>query len=144
MYLLDTNVLSEMRKASRTKPSNVRMDRSVERWVRRVPALDLHLSVVSILELERGFHLLHRRDPEQAEVIRSWVRARVIPSFDGRILAVDLAIAQRSAALQIPNPIEYRDSLIAATALVHGMTVVTRNVAHFKPTGVSLINPWED
>ncbi|HEY1901205.1 MAG TPA: type II toxin-antitoxin system VapC family toxin [Terracidiphilus sp.] len=149
MYLLDTNVLSEMRKVSRTgsssaRPSSLKIDRNVERWVSSVSALDLHLSMVSILELERGFHLLHRRDPAQAEVIRSWVRTRVLPSFDGRILAVDLAIAQCCAALQIPNPIEYRDSLIAATALVHGMTVVTRNVAHFKPTGVALLNPWGD
>jgi len=143
MYLLDTNVLSEMRKASRTKASSPKMDSCVEGWVNSVSALDLHLSVVSILELERGFHLLKQRDPAQAEVIRLWVRNRVLPSFDGRILTVDLAVAQRCAALQIPRPIEYRDSLIAATALVHGMTVVTRNVAHFLRTGVAIVNPWE-
>jgi predicted nucleic acid-binding protein len=144
MYLLDTNVLSEMRKASRTKPSSAKMDRRVEKWVNSVSAADLHLSVVSILEFERGFHLLKQRDPAQAEVIREWVRSRVLPSFDGRILTIDLAIAQRCAALAIPSPIEYRDSLIAATALVHGMTVVTRNARHFERTGATLLNPWEE
>jgi toxin FitB len=144
MYLLDTNVLSEMRKASRTKASSAKMDRRVEDWVNSVSAQDLHVSVVSILELERGFHLLKERDPAQAEVIRSWVRNRVLPTFDGRIVSVDLPIAQRCAALAIHMPIEYRDSLIAATALVHGMTVVTRNVRHLEPTGAAFINPWDD
>ena len=144
MYLLDTNVLSEMRKDSRTKSSSAKMDRRVERWVNSVSDLDLYLSVVSILELERGFHLLKQRDPAQALIIRLWVRSRVLPSFDGRILPVDLAVAQRCTTLVIPKPIEYRDSLIAATALVHGMTVVTRNVRHFEPTGVVLLNPWDE
>jgi len=144
MYLLDTNVISEMRKASRTKASSAKMDRHVEQWVNSVTPQDLHVSVVTILELERGFHLLQQRDTAQAEVIRLWVRNRVLPSFDGRILPVDLAIAQRCAALVVPSPVEYRDSLIAATALVHGMTVVTHNVRHFEPTGAALINPWDD
>ena len=143
MYVLDTNVLSEMRKASRTKASSPKMDRRVERWVNSVSALDLYLSVISILELERGFHLLNRNDPSQAQVIRLWVRSRILPSFDGRILSVDLAVAQRCAALQVTATIEYRDSLIAATALVHGMTVVTRNVSHFQRAGAPIINPWD-
>jgi predicted nucleic acid-binding protein len=143
-YLLDTNVISEMRKDSRMKASSPKMDRRVEEWVKSISAPSLHLSVISILELERGFHLLNRRDPVQAEGIRLWVRNRVLPSFEGRILAVDLAIARRCASLLIPNPIEYRDSLIAATALVHGMTVVTRNVRHFATTGVALLNPWDN
>jgi len=143
MYLLDTNVISEMRKDSRTKLSSLKMDSYVKNWVKSVAPRNLHLSVISILELERGFHMLKRRDPEQAEGIRLWVRNRVMPSFDGRIIGIDIAIAQRCATLMIPNPLEYRDSLIAATALVHGMTVVTRNVRHFEPTGVSLLNPWE-
>jgi predicted nucleic acid-binding protein len=144
MYLLDTNVLSEMRKASRTRASSAKMDPRVEGWVNSVSPEDLHVSVVTILELERGFHLLKQRDLAQAEVIRLWVRNRVLPSFDGRILPVDLAIAQRCATFVTPSPIEYRDSLIAATALVHGMTVVTRNVRHFEPTGAALLNPWDN
>ena len=144
MYLLDTNVLSEMRKASRTKASSAKMDRRVENWVNSVSPFDLYVSVVSILELERGFDLLKLRDPAQAEVIRLWVRNRILPSFDGRILPVDLPIAQRCATLVIPKAIEYRDSLIAATALVHGMTIVTRNVRNFEPTGAALLNPWDE
>ena len=144
MYLLDTNVLSEIRKASRIKASSAKMDRRVENWVNSVSPFDLYMSVVSILELERGFNLLKPRDPAQAEVIRLWVRNRILPSFDGRILPVDLAVAQRCAALVIPKAIEYRDSLIAATALVHGMTIVTRNVRHFEPTGAALLNPWDE
>ena|ERR1700677_4382839 len=143
MYLLDTNVVSEMRKASRTKASSAKMDPSMKRWVNSSSALDFYLSVITILELERGFNLLYRRDPAQAEVIRLWVRNRVLPSFDGRILSVDLAVVQRCAAIPASNPIEYRDSLIAATALVHGMTVVTRNISHFQFTGVPIINPWD-
>jgi hypothetical protein len=142
MFLLDTNVISEMRKASRTKTYSPKMDDRVASWVESVPAVQLYLSVVSILELERGFHLLQQRDPEQAAMIRSWVRNSVVPGFGDRILAVDLEIAQRCAALQTPNPIEFRDSLIAATAIVRGMTVVTRNVAHFEGSGVSILNPW--
>jgi predicted nucleic acid-binding protein len=141
MFLLDTNVISEMRKASRTKANSPKMDSRVESWVQSVSALQFYLSVVTILELERGFHLLQH--PQQAEMIRSWVRNAVLPGFDGRILSVDLAIAQRCAALQAPTPIEYRDSLIAATALVHGMTLVTRNVARFQRAGVDILNPWE-
>jgi hypothetical protein len=144
MYLLDTNVLSEMRKASRMKESSPRMDGRVEKWVASASPSDLHLSVVSILELERGFHLLRRRDPAQAELILLWVRNGLLPSFDGRILGVDLDIVQCCAGLSIPNPIDYRNSLIAATALVRGLTVVTRNIRHFEPTGVGLLNPWED
>jgi hypothetical protein len=143
MYLLDTTVLSEMRKDSRTKASSPKMDRRVEKWLKRVEPQGLHVSVISILELERGFHLLKRRDPVQADMILLWVRNRILPSFDGRILGVNLAIAQRCAALGVPNPIESRDALIAATAMVHGMTLVTRNVRHFEPTGVALLNPWE-
>jgi hypothetical protein len=119
------------------------MDRRVEKWLKRVEPQGLHVSVISILELERGFHLLKRRDPVQADMILLWVRNRILPSFDGRILGVNLAIAQRCAALGVPNPIESRDALIAATAMVHGMTLVTRNVRHFEPTGVALLNPWE-
>jgi predicted nucleic acid-binding protein len=144
MYLLDTNVLSEMRKASRTKASSAKIDRHVENWLNSVSADEFHISVVSILELERGFHLLKERDPGQAEIIRRWVRDWVLPGFDGRILSVDLAVVQRCAALAIPRPIEYRDSLIAATALVHGMTVVTRNVRHFGHTGADILNPWNE
>ena len=83
-----------------------------------------------------------RRDPAQGTTLCAWLNGNVIPAFDGRILDVDTAIALRSARLNMPEPRPVRDGLIAATALVHGMTVVTRNVAGFAPTGVAVLNPW--
>ncbi len=143
IYLLDTNVVSEMRKAfpSRNRPAKI--DRQVQSWLASISASDLYLSAITILELELGFLLLERRDPAQGAMLRSWVRNRVLEYFAGRILAVDVAIAQCCASLDVPDPMEDRDALIAATGLVHGMTVVTRNVSHFEPTGVTLLNPWQ-
>lgn len=138
MYLLDTNVISEFRKASTGKG-----DRHVTAWARSVPVESMFLSSVCILEMEMGTLLMERRDPRQGAILRSWLSGHVLPTFDGRILAVDTPVALRGAALHVPNPLSYRDSLIAATAMVHGMTVVTRNISDFKPTGVPLLNPWE-
>lgn len=138
-YLLDTNVVSELRK--------VRLGRAnpgVAQWADGVNAADLYLSVVTVQELEMGVLLLLRRDPAQGAVLRSWLDTQVLPAFAQRTLPVDLAVAQRSAALHVPNPRPVRDGLIAATALVHGMTVVTRNVADFQPCGVPVLNPWAD
>ena len=136
MYLLDTNVVSELRKAKRA-------DRGVRLWAQAFPAASLYLSAVSILELEIGILLIERRDRKQGAVLRAWMDGHVLPAFDGRILPIDTAIAQRFAALHVPNPRSDRDPLIAATALVHGMTVVTRNVDHFQSTSVSVVNPWQ-
>jgi predicted nucleic acid-binding protein len=143
MYLLDTNVISELRKASPARNRPAKIDSHVQAWVGSVSASDLYLSAITILELELGYLLLERRDPEQSAILRSWVRNRVLASFEGHILAVDVTVAQRCAALHVPDPIEDRDALIAATALVHGMTLVTRNVAHFQRSGVAIVNPWE-
>ena len=98
---------------------------------------------ITILELELGILLLERKDPKQGAVLRAWLDTRVLSEFDERILAVDLDVARRCAKLHIPDPRPLRDSFIAATALVHGMTVVTRNVSDFKPMGVEILNPWE-
>jgi len=100
------------------------------------------LSAISVLELERGTLLMERRDPAQGAMLRSWMENLVMPSFAGRILPVDTPVALRCAALHVPDPKSYRDALIAATALVHGMTVVTRNVSDFEPSGVAVLNPW--
>jgi len=143
MYLLDTNVLSESRKASRKRTGAAKLDPNVQKWFASVDASGLYLSAISILELEIGCLLVERRDAAQGSVLRRWLRDRVLPAFADRILPVDVAVAQRCAALHVPNPLEDRDSLIAATALVHGMTVVTRNTAHFQRTGVALLNPWQ-
>ena len=137
MYLLDTNVISELRKASTGKA-----DRHVIAWASSVPAQSMFLSAVCILEMEMGTLQMERRDPRQGAVLRSWLEDYVLPNFDGRVLVVDIPVALKSAALHVPNPRSYRDALIAATAMVHGMIVVTRNVADFEPTGVALLNPW--
>ena len=137
MYLLDTNVVSELRKIRLG-----RADPHVAAWADSVEATDLYLSVITLQELEIGVLLAERRDPSQGAVFRAWLNAHVLPAFSGRILSIDTAVAQRSARLHVPDPRPVRDGLIAATALVHGMTVVTRNVADFEPTGVLVLNPW--
>ena len=137
MYLLDTNVVSELRKIRLGKA-----DPHVADWADSVDAVDLYLSVITVQELEIGVLLAERRDPSQWAIFRAWLNSHVLPAFTGRILVVDTAVAQRSARLHVPDPRPVRDGLIAATALVHGMTVVTRNVADFVPTGVATLNPW--
>lgn len=138
MFVLDTNVVSELRKIRLGKA-----DRHVAAWADSIDATDLYLSVISIQELEIGALLAERRDPPQGAVFRAWLDGHVLPAFTGRILAVDTAVAQRSARLHVPDHRPVRDGLIAATALVHGMVVVTRNVADFQPMGVDLLNPWQ-
>lgn len=138
MYLLDTNVISELRKV-RTG----RADTSVAAWADSVATGDLYLSVISLQELAIGVLLAERRDPVQGAALRNWLEHQVLPAFDGRILPVDAGIALRSAALHVPDPHPVRDGLIAATALVHGMTVVTRNTGDFMHTGATVLNPWE-
>ena len=137
MYVLDTNVISELRKIRLGKAN-----RYVAKWADSIDAVDLYLSVITIQELEMGVLLAERRDPSQGAIFRAWLNGHVLPAFAGRILPVDIAVAQRSARLHVPDPRPVRDALIAATALVHGMTVVTRNVADFKPMEVPILNPW--
>jgi predicted nucleic acid-binding protein len=138
MYLLDTNVISEMRKSQKQ-----RADPGVQRWADRVEGRSLYLSTISVLESETGILLMRRKDPAQAEVLREWLHDYILPGFAGRILGVDVEVALRCAELHIAATSPYRDSLIAATALVHGFTVVTRNVKDFVPMGVKVLNPWE-
>lgn len=137
MYLLDTNVVSELRKIR-----HGRADSRLAEWADSVDAVDLYLSAITVQELETGILLAERRDPPQGAIFRTWLNSHVLPAFTGRILPVDTAVAQRSARLHVPDPRPVRDGLIAATALVHGMTVVTRNAADFEPTGVAILNPW--
>jgi toxin FitB len=138
MYLLDTNVVSELRKVRAGKA-----DARVAAWADSVDATDLFLSVVSVQELEIGILLVERRDPLQGARLRVWMDRHVLPAFSGRILPVDAAVARASARLHVPDPRPIRDAFIAATALVHGMTVVTRNVTDFAPTGVPVFDPWQ-
>ena len=137
IFILDTNVVSELRKVRLGKA-----DDNVARWADSVNAADLYLSVITIQELEIGVLLAKRRDSVQGAMLRSWLNSHVLPAFASRILPVDTLVAQRSARLHVPNPHPIRDGLIAATAMVHGMTVVTRNGDDFEPTGVQILNPW--
>ena len=137
MFLLDTNVVSELRKARSGKA-----DRQVTAWAAGVAPASLFLSVITILELETGVLLVARRDPTQGALLRDWLDKHVQPAFAGRVLAIDIAVAQCCAKLHVPDPRAERDALIAATALVHGLTVVTRNIIDFEPTGARILNPW--
>ena len=135
MYVLDTNVVSELRKAGRA-------DSNVVDWASKVATGTLYISAVTVLELELGILSLERRDQPQASILRVWMQSRVLPAFEGRVLPVDTAVALECAQLHVPNRRAERDALIAATAIVHGMTVVTRNVSDFEGTGALLTNPW--
>jgi toxin FitB len=103
------------------------------------PSASLYISVISVMELEIGILLIERRDKEQGAILRAWTDRRVLPTFSGRILAINTAVAQRCAALHVPDPRSDRDALIAATAFVHGLTVATRNVVDFEPMGVDVV-----
>ncbi|MDX1654105.1 MAG: type II toxin-antitoxin system VapC family toxin [Candidatus Competibacteraceae bacterium] len=138
MYLLDTNVVSELRKVRAN-----RADARVAAWADRARAAELFISVITVQELEIGVLRAERRDSAQGAMLRTWLERQVLPAFAERILAVDTAVARLSAGFHVPDPRPVRDTLIAATALVHGMTVVTRNTADFASTGVPLLNPWE-
>jgi predicted nucleic acid-binding protein len=137
MYLLDTNVLSELRKRRSGK-----IDPAVEAWAGSVDQVELYLSVITIMEVELGIALLERRDTRQAGVLRLWLQEKVMPAFAGRILPVDTVIALRCARLHVPDTKSERDAWIAATGLVRGLTIVTRNVVDFAGTDVTLLDPW--
>lgn len=138
MYLLDTNVVSELRKAG-----SGRSDPRVIAWIDRRPVSDLYLSVITPMEIQQGLLQIQRRDPQQARRLQVWLDSFVLTGFKDRLLPADLRVALRCARLHVPDRRPDRDALIAATALVHGMTVVTRNVADFQPMGVNVLNPWE-
>ena len=139
MFVLDTNVVSELRKVHSGKA-----DINVARWAESVDASNLFVSAITIMELELGVLSVERKDATQGAMLRSWLEQQVLPEFSSRTISIDTAVAQRCAQLHVPDKRGERDALIAATALVHGMAVVTRNVADFKSTGVTIINPWED
>ena len=128
MYLLDTNLVSEL---CNIRPGKA--DRNVAMWADSVDANELYISVITLQELEIGILLTARRDTSQGAILRTWMDRHVLPAFADRILSVDTAVALRGARLHIPDPRPIRDALIAATALVHGMTVVARNTTDFEP-----------
>jgi len=137
MFVLDTNVVSELRKVRLGKANP-----QVARWADSVEAVTLYISAITVLELEKGVLMVERRDPRQGAALRAWLEGRVLPEFRDRVLPVDAAIARCCAQLHVPDPRSERDALIAATALVHGMTVVTHNLADFAETGAPVLDPW--
>ena len=138
-YLLDTNVVSELRKIGDGKA-----DARVAAWGDTEDAESFFISAITILELARGVLGIQRRDAAQGARLRAWLDNHVRPEFAGRILPIDDQIAMRCAHLHIPDRRNEVDALIAATALVHGLTVATRNVRDFEGTGVVVVNPWQD
>lgn len=136
-YFLDTHVIYEPHKAKSGKA-----DIKVVAHTQGVSASSLFVPVVTILKLETGILLIERRDALQGSVLRSWLENQVLPSFMGRILSVDVPVAQCCVKLHVPNPRSDRDALIAAIGLVRRMAVVTRNIADFQATGVEILNPW--
>ena len=138
MYVLDTNVVSELRKVRSGKA-----DRGVSAWASEVPSGQLFLSSITIHELEHGVLLAERADPPKGAVLRRWLDDSVAAAFDQRVLVVDATVGRRAAALHVPDPAPFRDALIGATALVHGMTLVTRNTKDFaRFDGLDTIDPW--
>lgn len=138
MYLLDTNVISELRKASTN-----RADPNVVNWASSISPVELFISVITILEIEMGILSVHRRDFKQGNILRNWMDNHVMSAFANRIIAFDLFAAKRCAQLHIPTPKSDRDAMIAASAITHGMTLATRNIIDFKDISVTLINPWD-
>ncbi len=138
MFLLDTNVVSELRKVRRG-----RANPNVATWSDTLDPVDLFISAITIHELEIGVRLAERRDPRQGAMFRAWLEDQVLTTFEDRVLSIDVAVAKRAAGLHVPDPLPINDAFIAATALVHGMTIATRNLADFATTGVLLLNPWD-
>jgi predicted nucleic acid-binding protein len=137
MYVLDTNVIAELRKVMAGKANA-----NVAKWNAGVVPSQAFISVITVLELERGVLQVERRDTQQGALLRGWMNEHVMPAFAGRVLSIDSSVAQRCARLHVPDPKSERDAFIAATALVHGMMVVTRNVEDFLLTEVQILNPW--
>ena len=136
MYLLDTDVLSAFRRAHREAEA-------FQAWAKRQRSELFSVSVITIWEIEQGALRLERRDPAQAAILTDWIVNFVLAGYADRLLDVDLAVARTCARLHVPDPRPYRDCFIAATALAHGLTLVTRNTADFAPMGVPLLNPWD-
>lgn len=138
MFVLDTNVVSELRKVRSGKANP-----GVATWASGVPTAALFISAITIHELEHGVLLLERSDRAHGAVLRQWLDHSVTAAFDNRVLAVDQRIARRAAALHVPDPAPFRDALIGATALVHEMTVVTRDVKDFQRfEALEVLDPW--
>jgi len=136
MFLLDTNVISELRQGK------LLQNAQVVTWAQQQVFEQFFLSAVTILELEKGVQALEHKQPPQGQALRRWLDG-VTGVFDGRIIPFSASMAKRCASLHFPNSLSERDAMIAATALEHRFTVVTRNTKDFQNMGLKLLNPWE-
>ena len=134
-YLVDTNVLSELRKGPRCDPH-------VRAWFAALPPDGVYLSVLVIGEMRRGVERIHRRDARSARALGTWLE-RIVRTHSGRILPIDQATAQIWGRFDVTQPVPVVDGLLAATALIHGLTLATRNVKDVARTGVTCVNPFE-
>ncbi len=137
MYLLDTPVIAELRKAKSGKA-----DPHVTTWASAVASQNMFMSCLSLLELEGGVAQAERKDRVAGAALRTWLDEQVMKAFDGRILPIDTAVVRKRATLHAHEPRGERDALLAATALAHGLTLVTRNLSAFRTGRVKLFNPW--
>lgn len=133
-FLVDTNIISEIRKRERADPN-------VIRWVNQTPAEDIGTSVLVLAEIRRGIELKRRSDPLQARSLDRWF-SQMRTRLADRVLPIDETIAETWALLGIPNPLPLIDSLLAATAKVHSLTLVTRNIADIESTGIAMLDPF--
>lgn len=133
-FLVDTNIVSELRKRDRAHPA-------LARWAAATPAEDIATSVLVLAEIRRGIELKRRSDPDQARSLDRWF-TQMRTRLGDRVLPVDEPVAEAWALLGIPNPMPLIDGLLAATAKVHGLTLVTRNVAEFAGPGISVLDPF--
>lgn len=135
MFVLDTNVISELRRKGKA-------DRNVAAWAEGAGNSNLYLSVITILEVQIGALSMLRKDAIQGRFLQDWIDNKILPGFAGRILPLDTKAVLCCARLHVPDRRSERDAMIAATAIAHDMTVVSRNIADFVQTGVKLCNPW--
>jgi predicted nucleic acid-binding protein len=133
-YLIDTNVISELRKKKQC-------DRNVTRWFAGVAEEDIFISVLTIGEIRRGVERIQRRDRKSAAILNLWLQG-IVDNFQERILPVDRAVAEQWGRINVPDPLPVIDSLLAATAMVHGLSLVTRNIKDIARTGVTCRNPF--
>ncbi|MEI7608461.1 MAG: type II toxin-antitoxin system VapC family toxin [Rhodospirillaceae bacterium] len=137
MFLLDTNVLSGLRRPDKANPGLLA-------WAEQVVPEELFISAITLFEIEVGAALVGLKDVHKGNLLRNWINIKVLPEFSGRILPIDTDVARRCAMLHVPHPRPMRDSMIAVTTIVHGLTVVTRSVPDFENTGARLLNPWTE